>query len=326
MTTSILKKIQNIANEEVFFFKDYNGKNIYTKVWYPPKKDNIKGIIQIAHGLGETAEYYEEFANFFRKDGYAIYLNEALGHGRTAGDIHDLNYKCNAGDAGTDGLNHMVEDLKILTDNIKDKYPDKKIFLIGHSLGSVISQIYAYKYGYGINGIICTGAISELDEKRFEYLLQIARREMEKRGRLEPSVDIFNALFGNLNDKFKPARTEFDWITSDKKLLKESLESPYANISFNVGFYFDFINALKDRSEKNNIKNIPKDLPVFFLSGSDDPFIDNGKGIKELFNIYKEQGLKDISFNLYEGKRHSILRETNRYLVFKDILDWINIH
>lgn len=326
MTVNILKKIRNADSEKTFFFQDYDGVKIYTKVWYPKEKDDIEGIIQIAHGLGETTEYYEEFASFFRKNGYVVYLNEALGHGRTAGDINDSNYKYNAGNAGIDGLNHMVVDLKILTENIKKKYPNKKIFLLGHSLGSVISQIYAYKYGDGINGIICTGAISELNEERFEYLLQVARSEIEKRGRLEPSVEVFNALFGDLNDKFKPARTEFDWITSDEKLLKESLESPYANIFFNVGFYFDFINALKDRNEKNNIEKIPKDLPIFFLSGSKDPLSDNGNGIKELFNIYKEQRLKDISFNMYEGKRHSILRETNRNLMFKDILHWIDSH
>lgn len=322
MTVNILKKTYKADSEKVFFFEDYDGVKIYTKVWYPKEKGNIKGIIQIAHGLGETTEYYEEFGNFFRKNGYVVYLNEALGHGRTAGE----NYKYNAGNAGKDGLNHMVIDLKILTENIKNKYPDKKIFLLGHSLGSVISQIYAYKYGDGINGIIYTGAISELNEERFEYLLQIAREEIEKRGRLEPSVEVFNALFGDLNDKFKPARTEFDWITSDEKLLKESLESPYANIPFNVGFYFDFINALKDRNAKNNIEKIPKDLPIFFLSGGEDPLSDNGNGIKELFNIYKEQRLKDISFNIYEGKRHSILRETNRNLVFKDVLHWIDSH
>lgn len=83
---------------------------------------------------------------------------------------------------------------------------------------------------------------------------------------------------------------------------------------------------LKDRNEKNNIEKIPKDLPIFLLSGGDDPLSDNGNGIKELFNVYKDLKLKDISFNIYEGKRHSILREVNRNLVFKDILDWINIH
>lgn len=308
------------------FFKDYDGKNIYTKVWYPAKKDNVKGIIQVAHGLGETSEYYEEFADFFRKNGYVIYLNEALGHGRTAGDINDSNYKYAAGNAGIDGLNHITLDLKILTDYIKNIYPNKKIFLIGHSLGSVVSQIYAYKYGNGINGIICTGVISDLSEERFVYLLQLAKSEIKKRGRLKPSVEVFNALFQHLNDKFKPARTEFDWITSDEKMLKESLESPYANVPFNVGFYLDFVNALKDRNEKNNIEKIPKDLPIFLLSGSGDPLSNNGSGIKELFKIYKEQRLKDISFNIYEGKRHSILREVNRNIVFKDILNWINIH
>ena len=182
MVVNTLNKAQDVDTEEVFFLKDYDEKNIYTKVWYPAKKDNVKGIIQIAHGLGETSEYYEEFADFFRKNGYVIYLNEALGHGRTAGDINNSNYKYAAGNAGVDGLNHMALDLKILTDRIKNKYPNKKIFLIGHSLGSVVSQIYAYRYGDGINGIICTGIINNLSEERLEYLLQVAKSGIKNVG------------------------------------------------------------------------------------------------------------------------------------------------
>ncbi|WP_010235435.1 alpha/beta fold hydrolase [Clostridium arbusti] len=323
MSVNALRKVENTVNEKVFFFKDNDKNNIYTKVWYPRKRHKVKGIIQVAHGLGETIEYYEEFADFFIQNGYIVYVNEALGHGRTAGDINDLSYKYTGGNTGTDGLNHMVNNLKMLTDDIKRKYFNKKIFLIGHSLGSVLSQIYAYKYGDSINGIIFTGAISDLGEEKFGNLIRIAKNEVETYGRSEPSLEAFNAIFGHLNDKFEPASTEFDWITSDEKMLKESLSSPYANIQFNTGFYLDFFYALKDRIDKNNLRKIPKDLPLFFLSGSDDPF---GNGIKELFNIYREERLKDISFNLYEGKRHSILREVNRSVVFKDILNWINKH
>lgn len=326
MSLGVLKNIHTVNGEEDFFFRDYDNVEIYTKVWYPKKSSNIKGIIQIAHGLGETVEYYREFANYFKKNGYIIYINEALGHGRTAGDISDYNYKFKAGNTGIDGINHMAEDLKILTDRIKYKYPDKKIFLLGHSLGSVVSQIYAYKYGKHINGIILTGTINNLEQNYYEQLLQTVEDELKKRGRLEASIDTFNALFGSLNNKFKPSKTEFDWITSDEILLKESLESPYSNIPFNIGFYVDFINALKNINKKIFIEKIPKDLPIFLLSGKEDPFCENGNGIKKLFNFYKESGIKDVSFNLYEGKRHSILREVNRLGVFKNILKWINLY
>lgn len=310
------------VNEKEFYFIDEKGKSIYTKKWHSEGIE-IVGVIQIAHGLGETVEYYDELANFFAERGYAVYINEALGHGRTAGDIKDPNYKFSGGDAGIDCINHMVDDLKKLTGIIKKQNPDKPVFLIGHSFGSVLAQIYAYRYGEELNGVIYSGVLGCIKKEKLDSLINVAETESEELGRHASSRKAFNEFFAHANDQFNVIGTGFEWITSDKQLLKESLESPYANIPFNVGFYVDFAHSIKDVTDEKNIKEIPKDLPVFSVSGGNDYFSDNGENVIKLINKYKEVGIENVSFKIYRGKRHSILREVNRNVVYRDILKWI---
>ena len=65
-----------------------------------------------------------------------------------------------------------------------------------------------------------------------------------------------------------------------------------------------------------------KELPILLLSGLDDPVGSKGNGVKKLENIYKKNNI-DVSLKLYEGKRHDLFHETNKFEVFNDILTYI---
>ncbi|MBP2032950.1 alpha-beta hydrolase superfamily lysophospholipase [Clostridium algifaecis] len=311
---------------ETFFYKDQQGVKLFTQKWFPCDKSKIKGVIQIAHGMGETTNYYREFSENMVKAGFAVYINEARGHGRTAGDISDSSYAENAGYMGDDGITWMVEDIKLLTDIIKIENPGVPNFLLGHSLGSVLAQIYAYKYGSEINGIIYSGTTGPIDRKIIKKLVKVVEKEVIESGRKAPSIETANYFFKHYNDKFQPAKTDCDWLTSDSNMLEDTLSSPYAAIDYKVGYYEDFINALKNLHRERFIKKIPKELPVFSISGSDDPFGNYGESIKTLFKMYKKLGIKDTTYKIYESGRHEMLREVNRYEVIEDLQHWLCNH
>ena len=309
-----------------FYFKDRQGINIFTKKWYPPENQKIYGVIQIAHGMGETSDYYSEFSEQISKSGFIVYINEARGHGRTAGDISNPSYEINAGYMGHDGINWMVEDLNILTDIIKNQNPNLPIFLLGHSLGSVLAQIYAYKYGNNLNGIIYSGTTGPIEKSQIRKFIEIANIEASNLGRKAPSVDAANAFFEHWNDQFQPSRTDYDWLTRDNDMLDETLNSPYAAINYKVGYYVDFFNSLINLHEESFIDKIPKRLPVLSISGSKDSFGNNGEGIIKLFQLYKKHGLEDTTYKIYENGRHEMLREINRNEVIEDIKNWLYDH
>jgi len=311
---------------ETFFYKDAQGVDIFTEKWYPTEGKDIYGVIQVAHGMGETTDYYREFSQEMVKAGFIVYINEGRGHGRTAGDINEPSYAENAGYMGEDGIKWMVEDIKLLTDIIKRQNPALPNFLLGHSLGSVLAQIYAYKYGSEVNGIIYSGTTGPIHIKKIAELIETASKEVRKIGRKAVSIEASNIFFEHFNDEFQPSKTDYDWLTSDSKMLEDTLNSPYAAVEYKVGYFEDLFNSLKDIHKPSTIEKIPKDLPIFSISGSKDPFGDNGKGIKELFKIYKQYGIKDATYKIYENGRHEMLREVNRDEVIKDLHNWLYSH
>ena len=319
------KKLSKVLTED-FYLNSFDKVPIYVKKWSPNHNFNIKGVVIVAHGLGENTEFYDEFATTTASHGFISYINDARGHGKTAGDITNPSYLKKAGDIGRDGITKMVEDLFTLTLRAREENPGLPVFLLGHSLGSILAQVFAIKHGSSVNGIIYSGTMGYINDKDLSHLINTAKEEIEEHGRNVKSTKAFNALFGHANDEFEPSNTGLDWITSDEALLAESMSSPYASVLFAAGFYLDLFNALVDVKQAKNLLRIPIALPIFSVSGSKDPFGFNGFGVKTLFEGYKSLGFKDASYNIYKNKRHSILRETNRAQVTLDIISWINEH
>ena len=77
-------------------------------------------------------------------------------------------------------------------------------------------------------------------------------------------------------------------------------------------------------NKKENLELIPKDLPVLIFAGDKDPVGDFGKGIKRLYECYKELGIHDLKYKLYKNGRHEMLNESNKDEVILDILNWTN--
>ena len=94
----------------------------------------------------------------------------------------------------------------------------------------------------------------------------------------------------------------------------------------NEKFYGSCSSVIGGKVKNLNIKKIPKNLPLFFVSGADDPVGDLGEGVKKVYGMYKDAGISDITYRLYEDDRHEILNETDRDQVMADIAAWLNVH
>jgi alpha-beta hydrolase superfamily lysophospholipase len=71
-------------------------------------------------------------------------------------------------------------------------------------------------------------------------------------------------------------------------------------------------------------ESIPLDLPVFIMSGADDPVGGYGKGVSAVYDRLVARELSDLTFKLYEGGRHEMLNEINKDEVYRDVLDFID--
>ena len=300
-----------------FTYTSSDGTEVYVYKWIPKQKE-IRGVVQISHGMAETAVRYERFAKVLNQNGFIVYANDHRGHGKTAKDIDSLGY---LGD--NDGFNLLIQDVAKLSDIIREENPGLGLYLFSHSMGSFAAQRYIMDYKDKIDGLVLSGSNGE-QGFTLTAAKTIAKLEMMIRGRRAKSKLMNNLSFGAYNKKFKPEKTGSEWLSRDEEEVKKYIEDPYCGTIFPTSFYYDFLGSLQYIEDESNFKKIPKDLPILIISGEEDPVGDFGKGLKKLYTRYKEAGVKDLEIKLYPGARHEILNEINREVVMDDVVNWLN--
>ncbi|MBN1188139.1 MAG: lysophospholipase [Dehalococcoidales bacterium] len=122
-------------------FKGFKDFKIYFQAWLPENKPIA--VLLVAHGFAEHSGRYGNLVDYFIPRGYAIYAPDHRGHGRSDGERVQV-----------DDFHDYIVDLKTFFDIVKLRNPEQKIFLIGHSMGSIISLTYALEYQYELAGLI----------------------------------------------------------------------------------------------------------------------------------------------------------------------------
>lgn len=300
--------------------KTSDNNEVHVYEWLPENEENIKGIVQVAHGMAEHAGRYEDFALFLNKHGYAVFANDHKGHGKTAGTVENLGYF-----ADRNGFGQVVKDMRSLTDKINERFPEKPVFLLGHSMGSFLSRYYAIEDSSKLRGVILSGTAGHpgLLGKIGKLLTNVLITFF---GKKSPSPLMTKLSFGAYNNQFKPNRTDYDWLSRDEAEVDKYVADPFCGTIFSLGFYSDLLGGLLLINDKKEIGKTDINLPVLLLAGDKDPVSENTKGVQELKQNYKNSGLKDVEMILYADARHEILNETNKKEVYNDILAWLDRH
>lgn len=299
-----------------FSFVDRYGKDIKYYKW--SEVENPKGIVQIVHGMTEYALRYDYFAKKLCENGYIVYAHDQRGHGETSPKDEERGYI-----ADNEGFDILVENVKEITDIAKKENSNLPIILFGHSMGSFVSQRYIELYGNGIDGVILSGTNGKPDSITKLGIL-ISKIEIMLKGRKAKSKLMDKLSFGDFNSNFKPTRTDYDWLCSVDEEVDKYIESPMCGFICSTSFYYDLIRGLWKINKKENLNNIPKNLPIYIFAGDKDPVGKFGKGIVKLYDTYKSIGIYDLNYKLYSNGRHEMLNENNKDEVIKDLLDWIN--
>jgi alpha-beta hydrolase superfamily lysophospholipase len=298
-----------------FIFKNKDGIDINAYKWIP--KGNIRGIIQIAHGMSEKAIRYEYLAEKLTEVGFLVYANDHRGHGKSAKSIDELGYISH-----NDGFKDMVEDMKQLLDIINMENPQGKIILLGHSMGSFLAQRYIQLYGMDLAGVILSGTNGK-QKPIINLGILVSKTIMNFKGRKYKSSMINNLAFGSYNKKINPVHTPFDWLTRDEDEVDKYITDPYCGTLFPVSFFYDLFKGMKLIHKEENLRLVPKDLPIYILGGNADPVGNYGEGIINLYKTYKSQNIKFLSYKIYTGGRHEMFNEINKDEVIKDTIEWI---
>jgi alpha-beta hydrolase superfamily lysophospholipase len=293
-----------------------DGLSINTNLWLPVTSP--KAVIQIAHGMAEHSARYDRFARFLTKEGFAVYANDHRGHGLTIPAGQAPGHM-----ADSDGWNKAVNDLFLLNQEIGSRHPGLPKVLLGHSMGSFLTQQYQAEFGESITAAALSatngppGALGKIGQA-------VSRLEKLRIGADGHSPVMAGMTFKAFNKAFKPNRTESDWLSRDETEVDKYVADPLCGFECSVETWIGMLDALTKIAGVEALSKMNKDMPIYLFSGTDDPVGKNTKGVRRLMSAYNEQNFKNVSHKFCEGARHETLNETNRDEVMSDFLDWAN--
>ncbi|MDD3877253.1 MAG: alpha/beta hydrolase [Bacteroidales bacterium] len=304
--------------EQIFSFAGKDNMEIVTYKWLPENVNEAKGVVQIAHGMAEHAARYAQFAQFLNSHGYIVYANDHRGHGKTAKSVRDIGFF-----GESNGWFTVVDDMHVLTELINKAHPDLPVYIFGHSMGSLLTRTYIALYPNAVKACVLCGTTGNPGIIRYiaMAIIYFYKTVKGKRARVK-LLDTMS--FGAFNKKIKKPVTQFDWLSTDPEEVNKYLDDPLCGVLFSVKFFEDLLTGLEFIFKKKYIQRIPKDFPLFFISGSDDPVGEFEKGVINAHNSYINEGLRNTTLKFYKNKRHELINETNREEVYTDVLNFLN--
>lgn len=302
--------------KQIIYSSSSELSDIFAEAYFP--SDNIKkrGVIQIAHGMAEHHERYEDFIEFLNNNGFVVYINDHLGHGKSVTSNNELGYFGKEA-----GYKYLIKDMKKLSKIAKEENPDLPFILFGHSMGSMLARLYTENYGNLLDGVIYCGTTGPNSAAGIGIAL--TKTISKLKGDHYRSELINKLAFGTYNSKFKPQRTSFDWLTTDNDIVDKYLADPYCGFLFTANGYRDLMTLISVISRPDWYTSVPLNLPIYIISGTDDPVGAYGKGVKTVYDGLYDSKHDNVSMTLYDGMRHEILNEAEKEKVYNDILKWI---
>ena len=287
---------------------------IQAVTWYPTEQP-CRAIIQVSHGMTEYFGRYEDFAHNMTQHGFAVSGHDHLGHKTSVNSDRELGCF-----AEKDGWKLVIQDLHTHTMALKKAYPNTPVFLLGHSMGSLIARCYLAQYSDLLDGGIIAGTGGPNPGAKAGKLLAQCLCRIGK-GK-EPSPLLQKLAFSSYNSRFE-GRTPYDWLTRSTQIVDQYAADPYCTFLFTASGFQDLFTLYGLANDLKTYRAVPKTFPLLIISGGDDPVGNNGEGPRKVAEMFQQTGHIDVTLRLYPGGRHEILNETNRCEVYDGIAAWV---
>ncbi len=270
-------------------FTTLDNLKIHTVTWLPVGKPRA-GIF-LVHGYGEHIGRYTHVAEALVNAGYAVFGLDHRGHGKSDGL-----------QAYFETIEQPIKDLAQYFEQVQQQYPNLKLFMLGHSMGSLLALAFALKYQAELAGLLISGCAVNGDEAVPGVILGLANLLKN----IMPTTPLIPGL---------PASE----LSTDTAVVDAYQKDPLVYTgAWRVGMGALLINTGKILREQANKLT----LPVLILHGENDK-ITPPSGSKV---IYEKAASKDKTLTMYPGMRHEIMNEREKARVLADILAWLNNH
>ena len=290
---------------------EHDGLNL-SIVTVLPDNGAPRALLQLAHGMSEHKERYIPFMEFMAENGVGCIINDHRGHGLSVKSPDDLGYFYN------DGANGLLKDLNQITHYFRNQFPGLPLILFGHSMGSLAVRAYRLEYEKDIDGLIVCGSPGKNPAAGAGlFLLKLLKA---LRGERYISRLFISMTTGGFQKRFKG--TDESWLSVNRENVKAFNASPLCGFPFTLNGYEALLKLMKAAYDPKKASN--PELPVHFMSGADDPCAPDKKGFDAAVQHMKTGGYRHVSDKFYPCMRHEILNETDRQMVWEDVLAILN--
>lgn len=263
-----------------------------------------KALVQIIHGSVEHKERYFDFARYLNENGYAVIVADNRGHGESLNNTYTLGYM--------DSWQQIVDDNYKVSEYICNQHPGCRLYLFGHSLGSVFSRCYLENHDSRIAGLILTGTVDYNILTPLGILLtKVAICLSGKRG-----YNSFLRYF-IMNGK------NVSWISFNSENIAKYKSDPLCGYAYPNESVLTVMKAVRELKEKKHYLCNNPGLPILSVTGEEDPVTGGKQGLKRSFRLLKKCGYKNLTNIVIPNMKHEVLNETDHNKVYKIILDFI---
>jgi acylglycerol lipase len=270
-------------------FQTPDNLNIYTIQWQPDTK--AKGVVIMVHGLSEHIGRYQHVAEALANAGYKVYGLDHRGHGKSDGKRVQVT-----------AHSHFIDDLKQYFDTIRSENNSDKIFMLGHSMGSVIALQFALKYQNSLAGLVVTGTATDVAAAVSPMLRTIANGLHN----LVPHAPIGTPL-------------KVESLTNDKSMQQIWLADTLVHKGWtpiSIAKYIIDTGIIIQMNAKELV------LPILIMHGETDTVAP----ISSSRIMVERIGSADKTLKTWANMQHEILNEVDRQAVINTIIEWLDKH
>ena len=276
-----------VLQEKTGSFKSHDGQKIFYREYRAAKE---RARIVIAHGLAEHSGRYGNVIEWLFPDDISIWALDQRGHGQSGGPRGHIS-----------SFDDYVSDLKGMLEIAKAGIgKNTRCFLLGHSMGGLISLMFALKHPDMIDGVIVSSPGLGMKVK----------------------VPGFKAFMGKVMSSIWPGLSlsnELDSskISRDKEVVNKYDKDPLRHGKVSARWFTEFVGAME---EVHRLAPSMK-VPILMQIAGDDQLVD----AEASKSFYEKHGVKDKTLHVYEGLYHEIYNELepDRKKVLDDLENWI---
>jgi alpha-beta hydrolase superfamily lysophospholipase len=272
--------------EEESSYIGYDGTKMLMRAHLPDEAP--KAVVLGIHGLGSHSGLLMHVGDLFVQRGYAFHAPDLRGFGQFEGRKGHV-----------ESFSEYDEDLHCIVQDLKEVYPDEKLFMFGHSLGAVHALLYTIKYPGVIDGALVPGpAVSE------RLKVSSVTRAL---GKVLSALNTKNYIDNGL---------DLSLLAENPEVIERNKNDPLRFDKVTPRFAIEGLNASKRLFKSGSEVRVP----LIMQQGGEDKILIPEKN-KEFFDTIASE---DKTWKLYPSLCHEPFFDPGGEELVKDMFAWLD--